>query len=320
MSPISSASRYRHTDELWLLTPFFNPAGFESRLRNYRRFRSVIEASGLRLVTIECAFADAPFQLSPDAHTIQVRARDVLWQKERLLNVVLARLPGECRKVAWVDGDVLFENADWAAETARLLEDYTVLQPFETAVWLSPEREETLGDEYTSHSFAAAYAKDPASARLGRWEVHGETGFAWAARREVLEEGLYDGCVIGGADHVMAHAFAHGPEAPCVSRIMHNEPHREHFERWGRVCGQRTDGRIGVVPGTLLHLWHGEREKRRYLERYRELATFDFDPCADLRVGPEGCWEWASDKLELHHFARSYFARRIEDGAEPVRL
>ena len=42
---------------------------------------------------------------------IQLRGRDVMWQKERLLNLALRALPDECRKVVWVDCDVILEQA-----------------------------------------------------------------------------------------------------------------------------------------------------------------------------------------------------------------
>ena len=83
MSALCGAPRYRSAEDLWLLTSLFSPVGFESRLRNYRRVRSVLDASGLRRVTIECVFGNAPFQLPHGPSAIQVRARDVLWQKEQ---------------------------------------------------------------------------------------------------------------------------------------------------------------------------------------------------------------------------------------------
>jgi hypothetical protein len=68
------------------------------------------------------------------------------------------------------------------------------------------------------------------------------------------------------------------------------------------------------VPGTVLHLWHGEVGHRRYVRRNQELAGFGFDPATDLRVGASGCWEWSSDKPGLHQWAREYFGQRLEDG------
>ena len=69
------------------------------------------------------AFGDAPFDLPAGPDVIQVRGPDVLWQKERLLNIAVSRLPARARKVAWLDGDLLFADPDWAGETARLLDD-----------------------------------------------------------------------------------------------------------------------------------------------------------------------------------------------------
>ena len=43
------------------------------------------------------------------------------------------------------------------------------------------------------------------------------------------------------------------------------------------------------------------------------LAAFDFDPEADLRIGPNGAWHWARPRPELEHFLAQYFVSRNED-------
>jgi hypothetical protein len=72
--------------------------------------------------------------------------------------------------------------------------------------------------------------------------------------------------------------------------------------------------KVGYVPGILLHLWHGDMDNRRYVLRNQELALFEFDPASDIRLGPEGCWEWNSPKSELHIWAVNYYYQRKEDG------
>ena len=52
------------------------------------------------------------------------------------------------------------------------------------------------------------------------------------------------------------------------------------------------------------------------MDRNRELAGFGFDPAADVRIGGDGCWEWASRKPKLHRWAADYFGRRREDGSD----
>src|SRR4051794_25701615 len=113
---------------LWAVTCYFNPVGYRRRLANYREFRRRLAAP---LVTVELSYR-GDFELRPgDADRLnQLRGRDVLWQKERLLNVALRALPASCRYVAWLDCDVIFSRDDWPADAARLLEQYRVVQLF----------------------------------------------------------------------------------------------------------------------------------------------------------------------------------------------
>ena len=67
---------------------------------------------------------------------MQLRGRDILWQKERLLNVALASLPAHCTKVAWLNSDIVFENGDWVKKAQRGLDKVPLLQPFSHAHYL----------------------------------------------------------------------------------------------------------------------------------------------------------------------------------------
>jgi hypothetical protein len=310
------ASVYNAIDDLWIVTSYFNPAGYQSRRCNYERFRQPISAGGLHLLTVECAFGDDCFTLPEGRDVIHVRCRDVMWQKERLVNLVIGRLPRACTKVAWVDADTLFAEPGWAVATSRLLDGNAVVQPYDTAWRLSKDWTPTGGDAEATRGFAAAQAADPDSLRSGDYQRHGETGLAWAARRSVLEDGgLYDACIIGGGDHVMAHVMCGDWDSVCIDRLIGlTTPQVEHLRRWGERFSRQVGGAMGVVPGAALHLWHGEWADRRYSARHRELAAFGFDPDRDLRIGASGCWEWASDKPQLHAWAAAYFAARREDG------
>jgi hypothetical protein len=315
---IRPADRYAPTADLWVVSAYFNPAGFHSRRQNYDLFRDRIQAAGIPLVTVEWALGDRAFELPSELGARRVRGRDVMWQKERLLNVAIAALPDACRKVAWLDADVLFENPDWAPVAAARLDEFPVVQPFDRAVRLprGASADDSRGDIYPG--FAAVYARQPQRLLAGDFAAHGHTGFAWAARREVLAgPGLYDACIAGSGDHMMAHAFCGDWTSACVDRIIGlANRHCGYFADWCRAVYPRVRARVGFVPGALLHLWHGEVGDRRYVDRNRELAGFGFDPAADVRVGAAGCWEWASQKPGLHRWAADYFGRRREDGED----
>lgn len=300
-------------DDLAIVTAFYNSSGWRTKPLNYERFADGLRRARLDWITVECAFGSAEFTLPPSQGVIQIRGRDVLWQKERLINLAFSRLPARFTKAAWLDCDLLFENPDWAAQASRLLDTHDFVQLFDKVVRLPRGHTSFAGDGDAQPGFVAARSGGPVASRRDR---HGHTGYAWAARRDALgDRGLYDACIAGGADHVMAHAICGETESPCIDRVLgRSDVHRRHFLEWCRRAPRADAPRVGFVPGTLFHLWHGDLENRAYGTRNRELADLEFDPRRDIRVGPSGCWEWGSGKPALHRWAAEYFARRKEDG------
>lgn len=305
-------------EDLWIVTSYFNPVGYRSRLHNYEVFSDHIRSSGLPLMTIECAFGAAPFTLPSSPAIMQVRSRDVMWQKERLLNLAIERLPATCTKVAWVDCDVLFDNPDWAATTSRLLDEHPVVQPYEVPTRLLRDGRTPASNLPWKRSFAADYAADRLATHTHLHPRRDDTGLAWAARREILAtHGIYDASIAGGADHLVAHAMCDDWESHCIDRICGvDTSYRRHAQAWGRRFYPSIRGDIQYVEGGVRHLWHGDYFSRDYVGRHRALQRFEFDPRTDLRLGPSGCWEWASPKEELHRWVAEYFARRNEDGED----
>jgi hypothetical protein len=313
---VAPADRYLAAAGLWAVTAYFNPHRYRTRHANYQRFRAPFDAGGLPLLTVECAFSDEGFELPAAPDVLHVRGRDVMWQKERLLNAALPHLPSECTAVVWIDGDVLFQRDDWAPQTQRLLQHVPVVQPFAQAIRLPRGATAFDGDGDVYDGFAATYARRPQLLLRGDFAAHGHTGFAWAARRDLLDRhSLYDACIAGSGDHVMAHAFCGDWSSRCLARVFgDNGRHKAYFRDWCRRVYPDVRARLSFVPGALLHLWHGEIAARRYVTRNQELAAFGFDPVRDLRVGATGCWEWAGASEELRRWAYDYFTHRQEDG------
>lgn len=303
------------SSDLWVITSYFNPARYTTKRRNFDAFMAGIEEVGANVIVVEMAFGEAKFELEPIEGVIQFRGPAVMWQKERLLNVAAARLPASCRKIAWVDADILFEEADWMERTSDALERCVVLQPFSEAVRLNRENRDHEGAVFYE-SFASLFVRDPSIAKTSR--NHGHTGFAWAARRELFEQcGLYDACISGGGDHLMAHAFSASiASSPCVHYTFGGaDRYAEHFVRWGKGARDFVGGRIGVVPGRIRHLWHGELADRSYSERERHFRTLGFDPDKHLKHDGNGMFEWSPDApAELKAWAEGLFPGRNEDG------
>ncbi|NGO41435.1 hypothetical protein [Streptomyces ureilyticus] len=307
---------------IWAITSYYNPVGYRSRRENYHRFRDHLQVP---LVTVEHS-ASGRFDLgSADADTlIRLDGGDVMWQKERLLNVALEAVPAACEAVAWLDCDVLLRNPDWAEQSLAKLDESSLVQPFSRAY----EVQATGNDDpptakpptTTRPSFAARYAKQELSPdeirtwRIGDDNVPIHCGYAWVGRSDLLRRhGFYDASIMGGCTRETATAAIGEVEvaARCHPR---SRAQLDHFLAWAHKWSAEIDGRIGYIEGELMHLWHGETADRGYGKRYSILVEHDFDPSADIALSEDGCWKWATPKAELHEQVARYFTTRREDG------
>ncbi len=311
---------HRHSGGLWAITSYFNPLNYRRRLENYRVFRDNFAAP---LVTVELAF-DGEFQLDPsDAEIlVQLRGGDVLWQKERLLNIALQSVPSDCEAIAWVDCDLIFDSPDWIEHTRRALDQYALVHPFRE--FHNLPRDATLNQlrsqDLTATAESIVHKMTIGEAKLADLpggylvELGATCGQAWASRRDVLEKhGLYDACIIGSGDRAFMCA-AWGEFHAAIDYMRLNAQRAEHYLSWARPYFATVRGQVGSIPGRVFHLWHGEFENRRYAARHQDLAAFDFDPSRDIAISANGCWRWSSDKPDMHAFVRGYFASRNEDG------
>lgn len=314
--------------ELWGVAVFFDPAGLALSLENLLHFSEGVRRQKLKLMIVELAFGEAPFRVPRDAcdRLISRRSQDIMWHKERLINCGIAHLPPECDKVVWLDADICFEDDDWVEKTARLLEQYAVLQPFDVAGWLPrdaevmpPDTPIGLGEGRVMPGMAAAMARtDDRNRALADFFVGGHTGFAWAIRREIVERhGLYDRHVLGGGDVTIAHSFygdAHYWRGLNMFCRGLGKAEIAAIAAWGRGIAADIGNSISFVPGRVLHRWHGAVERRGYLDRWQILKGNVFEPTEDVAIDGQDCLCWNSDKPRLHHQVRDYFASRVPAG------
>lgn len=304
---------------LWAITSYFNPMRYRRRRANYRRFR---DALAVPLAAVELGF-DGKWELGPDDADLYLRIGDgdVLWQKERLLNLILPRLPAACTQIAWLDCDLLLPETDWPGRLANALAEAPLVQAFARVRYLARDAEDGADDLVTDAAAARIRAGREPAAVLGRATDRTgggpAPGMAWAARRELIaRHGFYDGCIIGGGDTALACA-AYG--VPDIAVRLHgmNAWQTRRYLAWAAPFHRDVGGRVGAIDGEIRHLWHGELAARRAGERHVGLDAHAFDPRADITLGQDGAWRWASDKPDLHSYVRRYFEGRSEDDTAP---
>jgi hypothetical protein len=284
------------------IATYFNPAGYRNKLQHLERFSAGVRSQGLNLWLIGLEFSKDLIQSKLRHFDVVIPIvhpeHSVMWQKERLLNQVLSCLPNDVDKVAWLDADIEFTNPDWVEETERKLDDFPVVQCFDVA-----------DDGEPSMGFAL---------QTDRTTIHGHPGYAWAARREILDaHGFYDRAIVGGGDLIMAWAmYGHAGLWPGSKRetSYFSPAHLSDIRTWSANFTASVRGRVGCVSGTLKHFSHGHPSRRSYVERTNILVQENFDPAKDIRIA-NGIWEWASDKPDLHRRVAQYFVDRAEEEA-----
>lgn len=305
----------RRLEDLIVVTCYFNPQSYIARRRNYEVFASHLGDMGVPLFTVECAFGDQAFELPASRSTLQVRSQSVLWQKERLLNIAIRSAPTEFSKIAWVDADLLFENPMCFPLASQALNEFSVVQLFDTVARLPRHQREFTEDCTSWKGFAARIHAAPGCHQKG-WFRHGHTGYGWAARREVLLQcGLFDKCVSGGSDHLMAHAFVGDWYSRCIDDLVGLGSVLHHsFRKWARSMHKAVLGNVGYVPGRVLHLWHGDDANRSYHKWSQEMKRCTVDPTLDLADNADGCLEWTGRNIPIQNWSSALFPSRREDG------
>jgi hypothetical protein len=321
-------------ESLWVVTSFYNPAGYRRRIQNYHAFRRHLDAP---LFVIELA-EPGQHELTPDDADAYVRVsgNNRIWQKERLLNIAISALPDEAEFVAWVDCDVVFGNPDWANEAQTMLRTGTsFVQLFETATHLREQVSPTLVSPATCRSSKPLFSEQSfvssvlygdyfsADKRPDRADAENclsapgvipvSHGIGWAGHRDMLQEiGLYDACVIGGGDKAMALASIGRADMLTSVRPM-TDSHIDHYLSWAEQLGGNKTDQLGFVSGTVFHLWHGTYGRRLYNKRHEILDQLAFNPYEDLDVTENGTWRWAQNTTALESAVGDYFFARLED-------
>ena len=318
------------SDKLYVIAVISNPIGYESRYRLYRDFELHMIQSGVELITVELAFQDKPFAVTNgnNPNHVQLRTNHILWHKENLINIGIDNLPDDCKYVAWIDADVRFVNPNWVRDTIDALKQYNVVQMFSKAADL-----DQFGDPMKLFdSFGAMYVKNNHTVPAPRFDkktnkgkdnggiyskdVFWHPGFAWAARKDVLDQlgGVMDFPVLGSADHLMALAML--GETDRINNKELSAGYIGAIKQWEETALKVVNKSIGYVPGMLAHNFHGKKINRGYHNRTDILVRNQFDPATDLMKDTQGVYQLVIEderQCSLGNALYEYFKSRKED-------
>ena len=299
-------------EKLYVVTCISNPENYKSRYRLYNDFKKyMLKHDNVILITVELAIGDQEFAVTSndDSNNIQLRCDQVLWHKENLLNIGIAKCPVGS-KVAWIDADISFANPNWVDETLVALNTNDVVQMFGESMDLDPKHH-NMGSRL---GFVAGYKKNKYT-QVGKYDnpYFGATGYAWAANKDYLKStgGLLDWCIIGSSDWHMAYAWI-GLGVESVGKWA-TDSYKKELRYYQDVC---SGVRLGYVNGLLLHYFHGKKSLRGYDWRWDVLKNNYFDPIEDLYKNEDSLIMVKDSKPELLEGIKAYFKSRKEDSTE----
>ena len=306
------SNRILKPKELGVVTCYFNSEHYESRKSNFEKFYQNYQNqfSRIPLLVIELAFGEDEFELSHIPGVLQIRTRDILWQKERLLSIGINQFIQESYlNVAWIDCDVLFTDSNWPEKALDALDTNYLCQLFSQSI-----REEEMHLKWSARNGVVKNYLNEGSIHL----IGLSCGYAWAAKSDFLRNNpLYDVAILGGGDAALwLGALCYGNYKRWlknVSRISFFQslgPElKKHFLNWAIHFGEQVQGRVGYVEQQVISLYHGKTVNRLYSTRYFHIPHFN--PQNDLQRDENGCWSWNQhvnsmmrDKVKLYFFLR----------------
>jgi len=277
-----------------IITTHYNPIGFHRLRETWHEWQPTMG----EVITMELVIGGEPE--IPGSVAIQGTDANVLWQKERLINLAIERLPANVRTVAWVDHDIVFEDHRWLVDAQRMIDKgMDCVQPFTNIQYQGKDGK------------VIRTATGAASVSLAGGRPDTGPGAAWVASRQWLKRigGLYDRNIVGGGDATFFEAVS---KQRSWYRDRQPQASKKHLGDWIDSVGSV---KYGCLPGTIRHLWHGDFANRQYVSRDAILMQFGFDPMRHIEIDANGLLAWTdAASPEFRAAVAGYFAGRREDG------
>jgi hypothetical protein len=275
------------------ITTYFNFTNSTRIKENYIKFRKCFP---YKIHTAEISLHNQNFFVE-DSIKFKATINNIVWQKERLLNVLIDSLPNTTDIIVWVDADVVFYNNDLLKDIDITLQKYAVAQCFEKVY------EHSKNSTHNNISFA----KDHLSKDKQDWPA---VGFSWAMRSNVISDGLFDKDILGNNDSLQLIAWLGWWDH---QQVLVLPPHlRKKYLLWAIKNHENVQGSIGCIKGSIEHLYHGNAKNRQYWNKNKILQKHRYNPDTDININ-KGLIELVPKKTQLRKDIYKYFIDRKDD-------
>jgi hypothetical protein len=299
---------------LYLILPYFEFCASAFSRKNLNQFiSSYARRDNLKLIICEGIHDDklALPDYSATVHKhLKFKLRNVLWVKENLINLAIDHIP-EAECIAWSDRDIMFLNPMWVEQTIDKLKTNDIVQPWAEVIHLNQHHELELIKKELRQDFYS-FASRSVMARFKKKEhsCGASSGQIWAMTRNFYNKigKINDIEIIGGADSIIANY--------CVLQDDTYEKNLSSRETasckniWKKYREKFQGCNSDYVPGTIVHFWHGQLEKRQYTSRHKVLVEQAYDPDVDVGYDENGVLYLTEQGQRLEEGIKKYFLSR----------
>jgi hypothetical protein len=295
-------------DTLHIVTIISNICEFKRRWELMEQFiKKTEQIPNVKLYIVELAYGEQDFYITSPNNPfhLQLRTKYALWHKENLINIGIKKLlPENWKAVAWIDGDIEFENPNWVIDTLNILTEFDIVQLFTTCFDLDENNIpmsiwQSFGYKYC-HGENFNHIKG-----INYWH----TGYAWACTRNYYNKigGLYDKGILGSGDYIMCQGYFNNAASKHKNLIKFKENIKEYIYNL-------TDIKIGYIPTNIKHFFHGLKVNRKYVERNSILIKYNYNPDEHVKYDEHGLLVPTENMpLEFLIDIYKYFNERNED-------
>lgn len=295
---------------------FFNPLGYSLPRQHAIKGLQAAVDSGRPVSFVEVLRENEEPLPVPQglAHHQTFFSEEFIFFKENIWNLAAKPLDTEC--FLFLDSDVYYRDPDWSEKIDCALEQYDVIQVFDTACWES---------RYNSNKFdevRPAVLSVTTDTFFPDFRVH-HPGFGFGIRADVFSQinGFFDKFPLGDGDTGFCAAFSNAASVMGLFRgsksyrIVYGQL---PYQRWrANIMSQRLS--IGVPENlSIYHRWHGYRRHRQYNRKEREYLDFDLARPELLGYRDDGLLTYNYPQARVHKM----WEDRHEDGVvvSPTRF
>ena len=302
-------------DKLHVVIVISNPCLFARRYILIKEFmkRMEMDETNVLLYVVELVYKNQKFVITDKSNPRHLQLEtdtSPIWHKENMINLGIKQLlPPNWKAVAWIDSDIEFENPTWAADTLKILNgSKDIVQVFSHCVDMDIKGETML----IVSSFCNQYIKKiPYVCNKNKTIDFWHPGYAWACTRKAYDRmgGVYERAILGSGDNIVALCLI-GNGDKSINPGSTTDYKNSIMEFQNRVKNLR----IGYVPGVIRHHFHGSKKNRKYMDRWKILMKYGFEPTTYLTKDENGLLV-PSDKCPEGMLSeiRNYFQERNED-------